>query len=421
MKTFRFIHAADLHIGTPFRGLARLNEEAAAILRESTYRAFDAMVEYAVNKDVDFLLLCGDLVDIEDRNLRPFLHMERGFRRLREHDIGVFIVHGNHDPAEGVSGTFRFPENVVAFPTEASQWRRFNTRSGGIAVAIWGMSFGQRAEYRNLSRLVPPGPDDAFRIVLLHCTVGQQGDHEPYAPCVMSDLKERSVDYWALGHVHKKAQLSEDPVVIYPGNIQGRSFKELGERGCYLVEVNEDHKVKLTFLETGMAVWEEATVDVTGIPDVSELQDRLYQVAKRLIDRAHPRGLICRFRLEGVCAFFEDISTDETLEEMVDELNAEFYDAGQLILVEGIRNCSYPAMDMEKRQEAGDLAAYVLSEAENLQSDFVSLSGEGGALSQLFRDRRIRKLGLKFSQGEIRQLIRSAKHLLIHFLEHPEK
>ncbi len=420
MKTARFLHCSDLHLGTPFKGLSRTEEDVALALSESTYRAFDHLLAIAIEKEVDFVLVCGDLLDIEDRNLRPFLHLQRGFRRLLEHEIGVFLICGNHDPLGSISEMARFPENVLVFSADIAKWHLEKSRSG-MDVALWGMSFLKRAEYRNLARLVPDCPENLLRIALLHCTVGSQEGHEPYAPCQLSDLKKAPVDYWALGHIHKRAHLLDEPVAVYSGNIQGRSFKETGPRGCYLVEVDDDFHIRPSFVETDVIRWEEIQLDVTGVPDIASFQEILYEETRKTINKVAPRGLICRIRLSGICEFYESICQQEALDEIVEELNSAIFTDGSVLLIEGMVNQAIPALDMERRKEAGDLAAFVLREAERLDLDKDFLTRPGGPLSLLFQNRRFKRLGFGLEEGELEGIVRQAEHFLIHLLDNPQK
>ena len=76
--------------------------------------------------------------------------------------------------------------------------------------------------------------DAAYHIAMLHGTLAGQEGHDAYAPFQLQQLIARDFDYWALGHIHKRALLHEDPFIIYPGNVQGRHIKETGEKRLLL-------------------------------------------------------------------------------------------------------------------------------------------------------------------------------------------
>lgn len=415
-----FIHAADFHLGSPFKGIGRLAPHAASFLAEATYKAFDNLINEAVERNVDFVLCAGDLLDLEDRNLRALLHLRRGFKRLQEHGIRVYVVHGNHDPYEIMSKSVEFPENVFVFPPRQEEWIQTFGRNG-MPVSIWGASFKKKAEKRNLVRLVPALSAEGYKIGLLHCTVGSGGGHDPYAPCQVSDLRAGRCDYWALGHIHKKNVVSSQPLAVYSGNIQGRSFKEQGPRGCFVVEVREDAESSCTFFETCVVKWHEESVDVSHISTLAELMDKMYERVNGLRAASEPCGLICRIRLEGICSFHESIYANDSLDQLTEELNACFDNQSPLLLVAGIENHSIPATDMEKRKKAGDLVSYVLREADRLEIDPNKLTGPEGPLAQLFQNRRFAKFGIALDEDDAKQIVLAAQHLLLHLLEHPDK
>ncbi len=423
MKKFRFIHTSDLHLGTPFKGLSRFNEHASTLLTEATYKAFDNVVSFAIKRNVEFVLVCGDLVDSEEGNLRAILHLKKGFDRLSEKGIKVFVVHGNHDPLSFMQEAVSFPDSVVVFPSKSPSWHRFRTLDG-IDVAIWGMSFEKKSEKRNLARMMPKGPEDAFKIAMLHCCVGSRKDHDPYAPCSLSDLKTDRCHYWALGHIHKKEVVIQDPLAIYSGNIQGRSFKEQGKRGCYLVEVDEDFNVNTTFLETDAVRWMEVEIDVGSFTDVTDLFDKISVQLEKLhagLKGVRGKGLITRVGLTGMCSFYDKLVSEALEEEIADELRGIFQEKEPPIFVEAVVNRCRPDIDIESRKEAGDLAAYVLKESEGVFADISGLATDNGPLKSLFMNKRFRKFKITFDPEELRSMIVEAQYMLIDLLERPGK
>ncbi len=420
MASLCFLHAADLHLGSAFKGLRAVNPGAASSMIQATYKAFDNLLQIAIERQVDFVLLAGDLVDMDDKNLRALLHLQQGFRRLQDHGIRVYIVHGNHDPIGVISNAIDFPKNVFVFPHTRGEWLSIENRSG-IPANIWGMSFKSRSERRNLARMVPKDCPEGLRIGLLHCTVGSAQGHSPYASCNLSDLKKGPCHYWALGHIHQKGVLSSDPFVVYSGNIQGRSFKEQGRRGCFIVEVNRDLDLVPTFTETDVARWVELAVDVTDLSSISQLMDRLYGAMEGLVSGSGNRALVCRFRLEGICRFYDRIYSQDHLEEISKEIAHGFENWDPIVIVAGVENQTIPATDIEKRKAAEDLVAYVLRQADELELDPANLTGPGGPLAQLFQNRRFSRFKIGLDEKEIRQIVLSAQHLLLHLLENPEK
>ncbi|WHT49432.1 DNA repair exonuclease [Sporosarcina thermotolerans] len=115
MSTIRFIHAADLHLDSPFKGMTGLPPKRLNELRESTFTAFNRLIDHALQTHPDFILIVGDLYDGEDRSLRAQQKFREGMERLNEAEIPVFITYGNHDHLGGNWTRFEMPPNVFEF------------------------------------------------------------------------------------------------------------------------------------------------------------------------------------------------------------------------------------------------------------------------------------------------------------------
>ena len=140
MSQLRFIHAADLHLDTPFRGLKEVDEKIAASLRDATFTAFDNLVHYALRERIDFLLVAGDVYEQTERSLRAQLHFRDGLARLARAGICTYVVHGNHDPLDGWVSRIEFPDEVTIFPGDRVSSVAY--LKDGVPVArIHGLSY----------------------------------------------------------------------------------------------------------------------------------------------------------------------------------------------------------------------------------------------------------------------------------------
>lgn len=102
------------------------------------------------------------------------------------------------------------------------------------------------------------------------------GQNNVYAPFTLERMRELGYDYFALGHIHARQTLLAKPLVVYPGNIQGRDIGELGAKGCYLVEVDEESgQSQLTFCPTSQIVWEQANLVLDAPLSASDLADKI--------------------------------------------------------------------------------------------------------------------------------------------------
>lgn len=298
-RRFRFIHAADLHLDSPFKGLANMPEPLLERVRNATLEALERIVNLALEQQVDFVLFCGDLYDSMDRSLRAQFRFQEAVIRLSKQGIHSFIIHGNHDPVNGYNAMLEFPENVHVFPAEQVGYVELRTPDGQVYASIQGISYPQAAVMDNLAERYEVKRTDIFNIAMLHGNVDGMQGHDRYAPCSLQQLRSSGFDYWALGHIHAKSVLSEQPWVVYSGNPQGRHMKENGERGVYLVEVDESRHVKLTFVATDTIRWCEQCVNVGSADSEQVVYDALIDGLHSVAQQRDGRSILVRLVCQG--------------------------------------------------------------------------------------------------------------------------
>ncbi len=410
-KNFNFIHCADLHVGSPFKGIKDVDEGLYIKLLASTYEAFDNLIRLSIEKKADFVLVAGDLLDTKDQNLRPLSHIHNGFKKLKEHGIKVFLIHGNHDPYDRISRAWKFPENCTVFSPKNTKWKRIKLPSGQ-EIAIFGKSFKEEKEFGNLVKSVPVFEEDLFKIALLHVTVGSPEGHIPYAPCNISDFDHRA-DYWALGHIHIPRIISKEPYIVYPGNIQGRHFKESGERGCYFVSI-EDGLIKAEFLSTSKIVWSEIEIDLFDITNTQELLSKIFKSIEDEQKRYKGKDLLIRLLLKGQSTLAGMLLRDEKLQELHETVKEEMENQEPLVYVVEIRNFTTPKADLSNRMEVKDLPGYCLREAESIKRALEHLRGHDD-IKELFK--RPELSSIVPDDHELLEMVERAKYLLLELLE----
>ncbi|CAG7624668.1 putative metallophosphoesterase YhaO [Paenibacillus solanacearum] len=300
MVSFRFLHTADLHLDSPFRGLSKLPEPLRGKVRESTFRALDRLVALAERERVDFVLISGDVYDAKDRSLRAQLRFQQALETLAGQGIPVYVIHGNHDPMQdGYAARFTLPDTVCVFGCEAVESRVATNKEGQALCRISGISFARAAVTDNLSHGFRPWEDGLYHIGMLHTNVDGDPQHDNYAPCSLHDLTVRGVDYWALGHVHTRQVMRERPWVVYPGNAQGRHIRETGARGCYVVEVSSSGDTGLTFHPLDEVRWLMRTVSIAGLETEQQLMDALEEAIEAAREAAEGRTALVRLVLTG--------------------------------------------------------------------------------------------------------------------------
>lgn len=301
MRRFRFVHAADLHLDSPFAGLSGVPGGVRESLRQSGFEALNRLVELAVRVQADFVLIAGDVYDSADRSLRAQVRFLNALKVLAERGISAFVVHGNHDPADGRAAVLDWPETVHVFP--AGELKRIPVvlPGRGHVADVSGISYPTAAVRENYAlRFKRENPDgDMYQIGLLHANVDGAADHEDYAPCTLKELVAGGMDYWALGHVHTRRVLHEEPYVVYPGNIQGRSVRETGAKGCYVVDVDEAGQTALAFHSLDAVRWMRTSLSIAGLRTEQELKDRLEAELEAARLEGGGRPVVIRLELTG--------------------------------------------------------------------------------------------------------------------------
>ena len=319
----RFIHAADIHLDTAF---SSRSDRVRARLREASRVAFRRLVDLALAEGVDAVLLSGDLFD----DGRLSFHTERflleQLHRLEQAGIPVVYATGNHDPGrEGrSSGDLAWPDNVtVARGHEPVRITVENSRGDAVGV-VTAAGHETAAEMDDLSVAFPSPEGLLPEVAVLHTQVVDSpgaADHARYAPSRLEALKSTGFDYWALGHVHKRSCLCEHPGIHYPGNLQGRTHGERGAKGCLLVDLPAGGPPSVEFKELAPIRWED--VDVRDPTDASTLDSLVRAVASRWDDVVEGTGIegwIVRIRLSGATPLWRELSREEDLEHLREEL-----------------------------------------------------------------------------------------------------
>ena len=292
MLSFTFLHAADLHLDSPLRGLDA--DAPADRIRGATRQALTNLVQLAKDEQVDFVLLAGDLYDGDWKDWRTGHFLVSQLAELKRAGIPVIAISGNHDAEAVLTQGLPFPGTML--PS-----RQAATAIPIPGVAVHGQSFATRAVREPLALAYPKPLDDHFNIGLLHTACGST-EHDNYAPCTPAELRAKGYDYWALGHVHQRLELSRDPWIVFPGNVQGRHIREEGSKGASLVRVEAGRVAAVTHHALDVLRWRRLVVDVGGADDGPALLGRVALQLDAAVVEAEGRLLIVRLVLEGASA-----------------------------------------------------------------------------------------------------------------------
>ncbi len=294
--SFRFLHAADIHLDSPMKGLSTQTDEMAERIRSATGQALDRLVTHAIGESVNFVIIAGDLYDGDWRDFGTGLFFTRQMARLRSREIPLFLLHGNHDAASQITKQLELPDNVRVFGSRKAQ--TFELKE--LGVALHGRSFARRDISDNLVPGYPGPTPDCFNIGVLHTGLGGASGHENYAPCTLNDLVNKGYDYWALGHIHQASVRHEFPHVVFPGNLQGRHIRETGPKGAQMVTVTDGEITESNTVVCDVVRWSVLRVDVGGAADLGDVRDLVRNaLGDAVAEEADGRLLVCRVELAG--------------------------------------------------------------------------------------------------------------------------
>jgi|SRR5690625_50435 len=400
-NSISFLHAADLHLDSPFKGLTHIPDTIFQQIRNSTFDALDNLVSTAIHKKVDFVLLVGDLFDHENQSLRAQVHLKKAFEQLEAHQINVYLSYGNHDYIHGNVHPITYPKNVFIFPNETITSFIFEKNNEPLA-SIYGFSYENRSLTTNkATEFTIQNETIPFHIGMLHGTVHGNKDHDPYAPFQLSQLREKMFDYWALGHIHTHEQLSDNPPIVYPGNIQGRHRNESGEKGCYHVQLSTTDST-LEFIPLQSILFENITVDVSTC-------NSIYEIEGKILKSLFPNHAKTLYHLTFYSNTDEIISFEEngTLEELIEVINESLINEREWSYI-----YTYRMM----------LEELPIFHQDDIFIGEIIQSLEELSVSQAVKDLYHHPIGRKFltpiSEAEIKE---QAKQLLIHELLHVEE
>jgi len=391
MTLLRFVHAADLHLDSPFVGIkAVAPEHVTNALHSATFSAYQNIIKLCIDESVDALLVAGDVYDSSDRSLRAQLKFVAGLEQLHEAGIRSFVCHGNHDPLDGWEARLDYPPSCTRFGPQFQAAPVFDDDPGRAVVQ--GISYPTRDIHHNLVRDLDEVNSNAFSIGLLHTNVDGNTGHASYAPCSLDDLRSSSIDYWALGHVHTQQILSEQsPTVVYPGNSQGRHPNESGPRGVYLVEVDGAKNLQLDFRAVDTVRWQRSVLDISPLETEQELLDSLDQTMTDAQGEAGGRSVVLQVTLTGRGGLYSALQRPNFIESLLEDLNGEWEGRSPFVWCERIEDNTGAPFNRQERIEGSDFLAELLKTVDRAKNEPDLLKRLGDSLSGLYQHRQYRK------------------------------
>lgn len=374
----KFVHAADIHLDSPLRGLERYEGAPVEEIRGATRQALENLVQLCLDEKVDFLLIAGDVYDGDWKDYNTGLFLISQLARLTRQGIRVALVRGNHDAASQLTRNLRFPDGVFDLSTHRPETRVFED----LGVAIHGRGYPRRDMNEDLTLSYPDPLAGLFNIGLLHTAVDGRQGHDLYAPCSLAGLIARGYQYWALGHVHQREVLCRDPWILFSGNLQGRHIRETGPKGATLVTVEDGVVAAVEHRALDVVRWALCEVDATEAGSGLEVVDQVAETLACEAQAADGRVLAARIRVTGTSSAHRMLSADP--ERWTNEIRGAVADLGSQVWVEKVLFHTRTPIDLEALLIHDDPVAGLLRSLRGLRGD---PQGLGDLLSE-FSDLR---------------------------------
>ncbi len=375
----KIVHAADLHIDSPLRGLERYEGAPAARIRGATREAFTRIVDLCIAEGASFLVLAGDIFDGEWKDFNTGLFFKRELGRLRA--VGpsgcrVLMVRGNHDAPSELLKSLEHADHVYEFGHKRPETRLYQDEH----VAFHGVSYPKREVTNDLVPDFPKPVAGVLNIGILHTNAVGNAAHAAYAPCTVSELVAKGYHYWALGHVHEHAVLHERPWVVYPGNSQGRNAREHGAKGCVVITAEGDQIVAVERRDCDVMRFAGVTVTLGRDDDRAALLDKARVALDAARDSAGGRLVAVRLTVDGATAAHGEIARDAKRRALVADLRGVALDCGDGVWLEKVVFETRPATPLASLRDASDLVGELLRRTDALRTNGAELARLGSGL-----------------------------------------
>lgn len=409
MKSLRFIHVADLHLDTAFSAIANDDkEQLAKRMQDAPFEALQNLLQLCRTLYPDFIIFAGDIYNNEEASLRARFALRDAFEELQKMDIPVYYAHGNHDPLNDEAkiefASIVWPQNVYSF---GENWEYFSfppkdnsstEQEGYEEIArIYGISHTNKQESKNLTSSLEIEPTTSVKIGVLHTSLmGSQKASQKnskkgsqkidkskynYAPCTISDLQEKGMNYWALGHIHDSSIIAENPLIAYSGSMQGLNITEEGAHGCMFVRfenIKDKHisNPKHSFHTLAPVEWHILDIELYPQKDISEAGNilELQTLITKYIDAyvkdlelgPECTDLIFRIRLHGRSSLANSLHENEIQNDLCHALQK--IKSVPRIFIKDIKSFVRPIFDFESALDRDDILGEILRVTQELRN-----------------------------------------------------
>ncbi len=289
----KFIHCSDIHLDSK---IWELSTEKRKRRKEEILSTFENLCEYAKNNDITAVIIAGDMFDKEKITAKTLGRVLGAISSASQVDF--LYLPGNHESNGFLSHQEEFPENLKYFTEEWSSFCYQNVTVSGIILS----ELNAKTVYDNL-RL----NESSLNIVTMHGAVAGYRTNEDAENISLPLLKDKSVDYLALGHYHSfsSGKIDERGQYCYSGCLDGRGFDETGEKGFVLIDVT-DNKLTFEFKSFSSRTLHALEIPVDTEKDFFSLREKLVELLCNKI----PKTSLVKVVLTGERSPDTDIDID---------------------------------------------------------------------------------------------------------------
>ncbi len=357
----KIVHASDIHLDSPLRGLARYDGAPVAELRGATRRALANLVDLVLEERAGLLLIAGDLYDGDWRDYGTGLAFVAEMRKLREASIPVIIVRGNHDAESQITRHLKLPDNVRELSTDRPE--SFEVASMGVVVH--GQGFATQKVTDDLARRYPHAVAGAINIGLLHTALGGREGHETYAPTTIDVLVDKGYDYWALGHIHTREVVRESPWIVFPGNLQARHIRETGEKGATVITVENARITRVEHRPLDVVRYVDVRIDARAEDDEEAIWERTRAALSSAMATAGSRLTATRVTVAGPTRAHTGFATNrERFESQVRGIGLDV--GGDQLFVGDVRASTSLPLDLDELASSDDALGQIVRQVRLL-------------------------------------------------------
>ena len=301
----KIIHCSDLHLDSKME--TNLDKEKARERKNEILITFERMVNYAKENEVKVIIIAGDLFDKKTITIKAKNTVKNAI--ISNPEIDFVYLKGNHDEAGFLDEDEELPQNLKTF--NSYNWTTYDYDD----LTISGIEFGNVENYEIYNSLILE--KNKKNIVVMHGQESETDVKDKAEIINLKALKNKNIDYLALGHIHtyKKGKLDNRGVYCYSGCLEGRGFDECGEKGFVLLELKND-KIKTKFIPFSSRTLYEVNVDLTGITENNEIENKIKDELKDI-----PQTSLVKLVLGGEV----EIGGQRDIEYLTKKFESDFY------------------------------------------------------------------------------------------------